>query len=58
MADLEQLKSALVNIQNPNQICALIVDFTHEEIISIYYQLSSKQQQQILKVWTTEIKSG
>lgn len=55
MADLEQLKSALVRTKNPNQISALIVNFTHEEILSVYYQLPSQKQQQICQIWAIEL---
>ncbi|MBS0017123.1 MAG: hypothetical protein KFF72_12360 [Arthrospira sp. SH-MAG29] len=58
MADLEQLKSALVRTQNPNQISALIVDFTHQEILSVYYKLPSQKQQQICQIWAIEFESG
>ncbi|CDM92790.1 MAG: hypothetical protein P5702_12675 [Limnospira sp. PMC 1291.21] len=58
MADLEQLKSALVRTKNPNQISALIVDFTHQEILSVYHQLPSQKQQRICQIWAIEFESG
>ena len=45
------LQSALLQAQTVNQLVALIVDYTHEEIMQAFDELPSLQQQRIQQLW-------
>ena len=52
------LRSALLQAQTVNQLVALIVDYTHEEIMQAFDELPSLQQKRIQQLWhrcSTEI---
>ena len=55
-ANLETLESALLQAQTVGQLTALIIDYTHEEIIQAYHRLALKQQTRILKIWQAELQ--
>ncbi|MGF1493610.1 MAG: hypothetical protein ACFBSC_14375 [Microcoleaceae cyanobacterium] len=53
---LVSLKTALLNATTLHQLSRLIEDYTHEEIMSIYAQLSSEEQYRIYQLW--QVKSN
>ncbi|MEB3882388.1 hypothetical protein [Lyngbya sp. CCY1209] len=57
-AALESLQWALIGSHTGNQLSALIIDFTHEEILAAYNQLEFQQQQHLRKIWVTKLESG
>lgn len=50
------LQSALLQAQTVNQLVALIVDYTHEEIIQAFEELPSQQQKQIQQLWQVNFR--
>lgn len=37
--------------QTPAQLAAIIVDYTHEEIMLVFYELEWEQQARIKDIW-------
>ncbi|MDJ0517381.1 MAG: hypothetical protein QNJ74_14400 [Trichodesmium sp. MO_231.B1] len=50
-AALVKLKDLILQAKTANQLSAIIIDYTHEEIIQVYGQLTSKQQRKIKLIW-------
>ena len=55
-ANLETLESALLQAKTVGQLNALIIDYTHEEVIQAYNRLALEKQTQILKIWQAELQ--
>lgn len=54
--NLETVESALLQAKTVNHLSALIIDYTHEEIIQAYDRLALEKQTQILKIWQAELQ--
>lgn len=50
---MAKLKIAMLEAQTVAQLAALIIDFTHEEIMIIFSELEWEQQERIQTVWKT-----
>ena len=50
-AALVKLKNLILQAKTVNQLSAIIIDYTHEEIIQVYGQLTSEQQRKIKLIW-------
>lgn len=55
--DLENLKSLLLKAQTIAQLTALIIDYTHQEILQAYHQLAVEQQMKVQKIWQGDLES-
>jgi len=51
----EMLQSALLQAETVGELAALIVDHTHSEIMQVFEQLPSPQQQQLQELWGVDI---
>lgn len=54
--NLELLKVTLLNAQTAAQLKALIIHYTHEEILQVYHGLTWDQQIQIQSIWQRELE--
>ncbi len=50
---MTKLKIAMLEAESVAQLAALIIDFTHEEIMIIFSELEWEQQDRIKTVWKT-----
>ncbi len=50
---MAKLKVAMLEAETVAQLAALIIDFTHEEIMIIFSELEWEQQDRIKTVWKT-----
>jgi hypothetical protein len=50
---MAKLKIAMLEAETVAQLAALIIDFTHEEIMIIFSELEWEQQHRIKTVWKT-----
>ena len=50
---MAKLKVAMLEAETVAQLAALIIDFTHEEMIVIFSELEWEQQDRIKTVWKT-----
>ena len=50
---MAKLKVAMLEAETVDQLAALIIDFTHEEMIVIFSELEWEQQDRIKTVWKT-----
>ncbi len=50
---MAKLKVAMLEAETVAQLAALIIDFTHEEIMIIFSELEWEQQARIKTVWKT-----
>ncbi len=50
-AALVKLKDLILQAKTANQLSAIIINYTHEEIIQVYGQLTSEQQRKIKLIW-------
>ena len=48
---LIKLKNFILQAKTVNHLSAIIIDYTHEEIIQAYSQLTSEQQKKIQLIW-------
>ena len=48
---LIKLKNFILQAKTVNYLSAIIIDYTHEEIIQAYSQLTSEQQKKIQLIW-------
>lgn len=48
---MKELKISLLKAQTVNQLVALIIENTHEEIMQVYQKLTPDQQAKIEKIW-------
>ncbi len=54
---MAKLKIAMLEAETVAQLAALIVDFTHEEIMIVFGELEWEQQDRIKTVWKTAVNS-
>ncbi len=50
---MEILKLAMLEAETAPQLAALIIDYTHEEMMQVFHQLEWKQQDRIKTIWKT-----
>lgn len=50
---MAKLKVAMLEAETVAQLAALIIDFTHEEMMVIFSELEWEQQDRIKTVWKT-----
>ncbi|WP_413160714.1 hypothetical protein ACL6C3_19605 [Capilliphycus salinus ALCB114379] len=55
---LDVLELALLQAQSTTQLKALIIHYTHQEILQAYNRLALEQQIKIQKIWQGELESG
>ena len=48
---MEILKLAMLEAETAPQLAALIIDYTHEEMMQVFHQLEWKQQDRIKTIW-------
>ena len=48
---LIKLKNLILQAKTVNQLSRIIIDYTHEEIIHVYSQLTLEQQEKIQLIW-------
>lgn len=53
---LDVLKISLLNAQTATQLKALIVHYTHQEILQAYDRLALEQQIKVQKIWQGELE--
>ncbi len=46
-----KLKELILQAKTVNQLSEIIINYTHEEIIQVYGQLTSEQQRKIQLIW-------
>lgn len=51
--EMEKLKLLMLEAETASQLAALIIDFTHEEIMQVYRELVLEQQTRIQGIWKT-----
>ena len=51
--EMEKLKLLMLEAETAGQLAALIIDFTHEEIMQVYRELVLEQQARIQAIWKT-----
>lgn len=51
--EMEKLKLLMLEAETAGQLAALIIDFTHEEIMQVYRELVLEQQTRIQIIWKT-----
>ncbi|MEL7038189.1 MAG: hypothetical protein AAFO04_21615 [Cyanobacteria bacterium J06592_8] len=56
--DLKIIKHLLSKAKTTAQLNALIIDYTHQEILQAYHQLTFDQQMKVQKIWQGELKSN
>ena len=49
--EMEKLKLSMLEAETAGQLSALIIDFTHEEIMQVYSELVLEQQARIQAIW-------
>ncbi|MDF0552058.1 hypothetical protein [Kamptonema sp. UHCC 0994] len=49
--EMEKLKLLMLEAETAGQLAALIIDFTHEEIMQVYSELVLEQQARIQAIW-------
>lgn len=50
---MAKLKVAMLEAETADQLAAIIIDYTHEEIMIVFEALESKEQERIKTVWKT-----
>ena len=50
---MAKLKVAMLEAETVDQLAALIIDFTHEEMMIVFSELEWEQQDRIKTVWKT-----
>ncbi len=50
---MAKLKIAMLEAETVAQLAALIIDFTHEEMMIVFSELEWEQQDRIKSVWKT-----
>ena len=48
-----KLKIAMLEAESAAHLAAIIIDYTHEEIMIVFQELESEQQERIKTVWKT-----
>lgn len=52
---MAKLKIAMLEAETVAQLAALIVDFTHEEMMLVFHELEWEQQARITAIWKTAV---
>ncbi len=50
---MTQLKLAMLEAETAAQLAAIIIDYTHEEMMLVFSELEWKQQARIKDIWKT-----
>ena len=50
---MTKLKLAMLSAETAAHLAAIIIDYTHEEIMIVFQELESEQQEGIKTVWKT-----
>ncbi|MBW3584270.1 MAG: hypothetical protein KY448_00060 [Cyanobacteria bacterium 0813] len=50
---MTQLKLAMLEAETASQLAAIIIDYTHEEMMLVFSELEWKQQARIKDIWKT-----
>ncbi|MEG4090045.1 hypothetical protein [Microcoleus sp. Pol12B4] len=50
---MAKLKIAMLKAETAAHLAAIIIDYTHEEIMIVFKELRSEQQERIKTVWKT-----
>ena len=50
---MAKLKIAMLEAETAAHLAAIIIDYTHEEIMMVFQELESEQQERIKTVWKT-----
>ncbi|MEG4072735.1 hypothetical protein QUA30_08275 [Microcoleus sp. Pol14C2] len=50
---MANLKTAMLEAETVAQLAAIIIDYTHEEIMIVFHELESEQQERVKTVWKT-----
>ena len=50
---MTQLKLAMLSAETPAKLAAIIVDYTHEEMMLVFSELEWEQQARIKDIWKT-----
>ncbi|MEG4351121.1 hypothetical protein QUA74_15395 [Microcoleus sp. LAD1_D3] len=50
---MAKLKTAMLEAETAAHLAAIIIDYTHEEIMIVFQELEAEQQERIKSVWKT-----
>jgi hypothetical protein len=50
---MAKLKTAMLEAETAAHLAAIIIDYTHEEIMIVFQELEAEQQERIKAVWKT-----
>jgi len=50
---MAKLKTAMLEAETAAHLAAIIIDYTHEEIMIVFQELEGEQQERIKTVWKT-----
>ncbi|MBD1830155.1 hypothetical protein NDI47_16230 [Microcoleus vaginatus GB1-A2] len=50
---MTKLKLAMLEAETAAQLAAIIIDYTHEEMMLVFDELEGKQQARIKDIWKT-----
>lgn len=50
---MTKLKLAMLSAETAAQLAAIIIDYTHEEMMLVFYELEGEQQARIKDIWKT-----
>ncbi|MEG4516920.1 MULTISPECIES: hypothetical protein [unclassified Microcoleus] len=50
---MAKLKTAMLEAETAAHLAAIIIDYTHEEMMVVFYELEWEQQDRIKSVWKT-----
>ncbi|MEG4212617.1 hypothetical protein [Microcoleus sp. S13_B4] len=51
--DMAKLKTAMLEAATAAHLAAIILDYTHQEIMIVFQELEAEQQNRIKTVWKT-----
>ena len=52
-AAMTNLKIAMLSAETAAQLAAIIIDYTHEEMMLVFFELEWEQQARIKDIWKT-----
>ncbi|MEG5173329.1 hypothetical protein [Microcoleus sp. B3-D7] len=50
---MAKLKTAMLEAETAAHLAAIIIDYTHEEMMVVFYELEWEQQARIKDIWKT-----
>ena len=50
---MAKLKTAMLEAETAAHLAAIIIDYTHEEIMIVFQELEAEQQERVKAVWKT-----